>query len=70
MNNVWEIYNTYYPPEVSSISTAVWENTGRNTPDSSLNSANRKRYWYSLVVKIRNTSEAVIRPQYTPWPLY
>ena len=22
------------------------------------------------VVKIRNTSEAVLRPQYTPWPSY
>ena len=23
-------------------------------------------YWYSWVVKIRNTSEAVLRPQYAP----
>ena len=31
-------------------------------------------YWhkheYSWVIKIRNTSEAVFRPQYTPWPSY
>ena len=27
------------------------------------------RYEYNWVVKIRNTSEAVFRPQYTPWPL-
>ena len=26
--------------------------------------------WYSWVVKIRNTSEAVFRLQYTPWLLY
>ena len=25
---------------------------------------------YIWVVKIRNTSEAVLRPQYTPWPSY
>ena len=25
---------------------------------------------YSWVVKIRNTSEAVFRPQYIPWPSY
>ena len=25
---------------------------------------------YSWLVKIRNTSEAVLRPQYTPWPSY
>ena len=28
------------------------------------------KYWHSWVVKTRNTSEAVLRPQYTPWPLY
>ena len=51
-------------------SIAVWEYLGRNTSGSSLNSANRKntlKSWYSWVVKIRNTSEAVLRPQYTPW---
>ena len=26
------------------------------------------KYEYCWVVKIRNTSEAVLRPQYTPWP--
>ena len=31
---------------------------------------NTLKYWYSWVVKKRNTSEAVLRPQYTPWPLY
>ena len=25
---------------------------------------------YNWVVKMRNTSEAVLRPQYTPWPFY
>ena len=25
---------------------------------------------YSWLVKIRNTSEVVLRPQYTPWPSY
>ena len=28
------------------------------------------KYRYSWVVKIRNTSEAVLRLQYTPWPSY
>ena len=54
-------------------SIADWEYLGRNTSGSSINSANRNntlKYWYSWVVKIRNTSEAVLRPQYTPWPLY
>ena len=26
------------------------------------------KHEYSRVVKIRNTSEAVLRPQYSPWP--
>ena len=57
----------YYPPEVSSMKyccLAVF----RNTSGSSLTSANRKitlTYWYSWVVKIRNTSEAALGPQYT-----
>ena len=33
-----------------------------NTSGSSLNGAN----WYSWVVKIRKTSDTVLRPQYTP----
>ena len=60
------------PPEVSSC-IAVLEYLRRNTSGSSLNSANRKntlKYWYSWVVKIRNTPEPVLRSQYTPWPLY
>ena len=28
------------------------------------------KHKYSWVVKIRNTSEAVLMPQYTPWPFY
>ena len=28
------------------------------------------KYNYSWEVKIRNTLEAVLRPQHTPWPLY
>ena len=28
------------------------------------------KHEYSWVVKIRNTSEAVLRPQYFPWPWY
>ena len=28
------------------------------------------KHEYSWVVKIRNTSGAVLRPQYTPWPSY
>ena len=54
-------------------SIAVWEFLGRNTSGSSLHSANRKntlRYWSCWVVKIRNTSEAVLGPQYIPWPSY
>ena len=36
---------------------SVWEYLGRKTPRSSQNRANRgKKYWYSWVVKIRNTS--------------
>ena len=45
----------------------------RNTSGSSLTCADRKdtlKCWYSWVVKIRNTSEAVFMPQYTPWPSY
>ena len=48
---------------------AVLGYLGRNTSDSSLNSANRDnrlKKWYSWVVK---TSEALLRPQHTPWPL-
>ena len=44
---------------------AVWEYLGRNTSGSSLKGANIKntlKYWYSWVVKIRNTSEATIHP--------
>ena len=37
---------------------------GRNTSGSSLSSANRKKKLYTLVVKIRNTSEAVPLGQY------
>ena len=29
-----------------------------------------QRHEDSWVVRIRNTSEAVLRPQYTPWPSY
>ena len=51
----------YYPPEVSSMKYCCLGVSGRNTSGSSINSANRK----SWVVKIRNTSEAVLS-----WPLY
>ena len=37
---------------------------------SSANRIKPTKYCYSWVVKIRNTLEAVLRPQYTPWPLY
>ena len=29
-----------------------------------------RKHKYSWVVKIRNISEAILRPQYTPWPSY
>ena len=28
------------------------------------------KHAYNWVVKIRNTSETVLRPQYSPWPCY
>ena len=62
-----------YPSDVSSMNyIAVWEYLGRNTLGSSLTSANRKipvKYGYSSVVRIRNTSDTVLGPQYTPGPL-
>ena len=67
-----EIYY-YYPPEVSSMKYCCLGELGRNTSGSSLNGGNRKhtlKYWYNWVVKKRNTTKAVLRPQYTPWLLY
>ena len=52
------ILSLYYPPEVSSIRIAVWEYLGRNTAGSSLHSANSKnilKYWYSWVVKVKDS---------------
>ena len=54
-------------------SIAGREYLGRNTSRSSLNSMkikNALKSWFCREVKVRNTSEAVLRPQYTHWPLY
>ena len=66
-----DITNIYYPLEVSSMKYCCLGVLRKEYLGSTLNSANREitlKYWYNWVVKIRNTSEAVLGQQYTPWP--
>ena len=64
----------YYPPEVSSIKYCCLgvfrKEYFRLVTKQCKKEKKTLKYWYSWVVKIRNTSEAVLRPQYSPWPLY
>ena len=55
-------YLILLPSGSELISIAGWESL------KSIKRKNALKIWYSRVVKIRNTSEAVLRPQYTPWP--
>ena len=68
----WRSIGFYYPPEVTSMKyCCLGVYIGRNTPGSSLNRAYRDNTEiYSWVVNIKNTSEAVLRPKYSPRPSY
>ena len=59
----------YYPLEVSSMKYICLGHLGRNTSEEYTQIEETHKCWYSWVVKIRITSEAVLRPPYTPWPM-
>ena len=63
----------YYPPEVSSMKYyrfGVFRKEYFRLITKQCKKKIHSRKCYSWVVKIRNSSEAVLMSQYTPWPQY